>query len=297
LKNYFFLRMLRWRCAFLLAYSMKKINLTLWATAFMLVACSASAHMGLSNLNTPISAGGQKTFAIANTSNELVFNVPHGCVGAESVPAFTGNNLDTVKIEITVPAAIVTATTAASLRPVLSGAFDAVTASAPDGNGNVKLTWVKKTPTTMAPDNQVYKVALRLKVPAVSAASDFSIKKYQFLAVQTCKDASEKEVVMDWGVLNSPTLLVFPDKRKGFNQFTLGASVLGDFADAATLAPALKSYFGDAAIVWVKKAGYSPNPLTAGQINELILKDGAYTDLGAQPGKALTTNDILWVKY
>jgi hypothetical protein len=279
---------------------MNKLKLHFLAAACVLIAPSAFAHIGLSNITSPISAGGQRTFAIANTTNEIVFNVPHGCVGAESVPAFTGNNLDTFKIEITVPAAIVTATTAASLRPALAGAFDAVTVGAVDSLGNVKFTWVKKInapANDSAADNQLHKVSLRLKTPAAAFASDVAIKKYQFLATQTCKDASNNDVVMDWGVDNSPKLVVFPDKRKGFNSFTIDASALSDFASAPTLAPTLKSYFGDAAIVWVKKAGYSPNTHSAANITSLISKDSSYSDLGAQAGTAIMATDTIWVKY
>jgi hypothetical protein len=281
---------------------MNKLKAYLLIAMSVLMAPGVFAHIGLSNLTTPVSAGGQKTFAIANTTNEIVFNVPHGCVGAESVPAFTGNNLDTEKIEITVPAAIVTATSATSVRPALAGAFDAVTAGAVDSLGNVKFTWVKKmaassTSSDLATDNQLYKVSIRLKTPAATTTSDMAIKKYTFLATQTCKDAGNKNVVMDWGVDNSPKLVVFPEKRKGFNNFTIDASALADFASAPTLAPSLKSYFGDAAIIWVKKAGYSPNPLSASNITALIAKDSAYSDLGAQAGTSLTATDIIWVKY
>jgi hypothetical protein len=93
---------------------------------------------------------------------------------------------------------------------------------------------------------------------------------------------------------------VFPDKRRGFNSYTLDASTVGDFTAAsgtATLASKLKSYFGDAAIVWVSKAGYSANAHTLARVTALIARDSTYSDLGATAGKSLTANDTIWVRY
>lgn len=283
---------------------MKKITFSLIATATaLLVTQHASAHVGITNLTTPISTGGQSTFAVANTTNEILFNVPHGCTSAESVPAFTGANLDTTKIEVTVPAAIVTATTAASLRPALTGEFGAVTVGPVDANGSVKLTWVRKSVAVgeqnhTATDNHLYKVSVRLRAPNVASANDVSIKKYQFLVVQTCTSGGT-DYVMDWGTANSPTLLVFPDRRTGFNRYTIDASTQADFTTTGTgtLGAKLKSYFGDAAIVWVGKSGYSANPNTAAKIQALVAKDPSYSELGTKAGASLTNADTLWVKY
>lgn len=267
------------------------------------LATHASAHVGISNLTLPIAAGGQGTYAVANTTNEILFNVPHGCTAAESQPAFTGANLDTTRIEVTVPAAIVTATTAASLRPALSGEFGTVSVGTVNTDGTVKLTWTRKSAgqgeaNYTAADNQLYKVSVRLRAPNVTSASDASIKKYQFLVVQTCSSGGT-DYVMDWGTANSPSLIVFPDRRKGFNKYTLDASAVADFSTTGTgtLAARLKSYFGDAAIVWVGKSGYSANPNTSAKIQSLAAKDSSYSELGSKAGAALTASDTLWVKY
>lgn len=266
-------------------------------------ASAAQAHVGLSNLTTPNTAAGQSTFAFANTTNEIVFNVPHGCTASESTPAFSGANLDTAKIEVTIPAAIVTATTAASLRPAMDGLFGAVSVGAVDSSGNVKLTWTRQASASgganfTASDNHLYKVSVRLKFPAGASASDVSIRKVQFPVVQTCSSGGT-EYKLDWGTANSPTILVFPDKRKGFNKFTLDASVVPDFTSTATgtLAARLKSYFGDAAIVWAGKNGYSANTTTAARLQALIAKDTSYGELGSKAGLSLTAGDTLWVKY
>ncbi len=257
----------------------------------------ASAHVGIANLTTGISVGGQSQFAIANTTNEILFAIPHGCTAAESVPTLTGANLDAYKIAITVPAAVVTATGAASVRPVLDGTFGPV-ARTTESDGSLTFTWTR-LPSITAPtaDDQMYKPSVRLKFPA---ATGTAIGKFQFRTKQYCKDSGNVEFTMDWGTANSPTLLVFPDKRRGFNRFTLDSSTLGDFTAAsgtATLAAKLKSYFGDAAIVWVGKAGYSPNTITQARVTALIAKDGSYSDLGTTAGKSLTANDTLWVRY
>lgn len=271
--------------------------------ATLLMWGQASAHIAISNVTLPITASGQATFGIANTSSEILLNIPHGCTAAESQPSYSGPNLDTTKIEVTVPAAIVAATTLASLRPTMDGLFGTVQVGAADANGNVKLSWTRKLSASgeanaAASDNQLYKISLRLKFPAVASATDFSIKKYQFLTVQTCK-SNGVDYVMDWGTANSPSVIVFPDRRKGFNKYTLDASTVGDFTTTGsnTLASKLKSYFGDAAIVWVSKAGYSANANTAEKIKALAAKDTAYTELGAKAGGVITATDTIWVKY
>jgi len=264
----------------------------------------AFAHIGIFNLTTPIAAAGQSTYAVANSTNEIQFAVPHGCTSAESTPAFTGANLDTYKIEITIPAAIVTATTVASLRPALDGPFGTVTVGALDTAGNVKLTWVRKAASApgdanyTAGDTQLYKLGVRLRVPNLTSTTDTAIRKFTFLAVQYCR-SGETEYTLDWGTANSPTLLVFPDKRTGFNKYSLDASTVSDFttSGAGTLAARLKAYFGDAAILWVGKAGYSANTVTAAKIQTLITKDATYSNLGTAAGRSLTAADTIWVKY
>lgn len=272
------------------------------ALAAAVLSAQASAHVGVSNLTTPISVAGQAAFGVAGSSSEILLNIPHGCTSAESQPAFSGANLDTSKIEVTVPAAIVAATQA-SLRPAMDGLFGTVQVGAADTNGNVKLTWTRKLSASgeanaTSSDNQLYKISLRLKFPAVASATDFAIKKYQFLTVQTCK-SNGVDYVMDWGSANSPSVIVFPDRRKGFNKYTLDASTVADFTTTGTntLAAKLKSYFGDAAIVWVSKAGYSANANTAAKITALAAKDTAYSELGAKPGGVILASDTLWVKY
>lgn len=269
----------------------------------LLGAGNAVAHVGTANLTLPISANGQATFAIAGGTSEIQFIVGHGCNPGETVPAPPAGlpapgGLDTTKIEITVPAAIVTATVATSVRPSHAGEFGLVTRTT-NLNGSLTFLWTRNTAVAVA-DDQLYKVSIRLKTPAPSSATDFAIKKYQFLAKQTCTHTPAGGVptdyVMDWGTLNSPTILAFPEKRKGFNKYTLDASAVADFG-AAPIAAKLKSYFGDAAIVWVGKKGYSPNPNRSAKIDTLVTADKTYSNLGTDTGTTLTVTDTIWVKY
>ncbi|MFM2065230.1 MAG: hypothetical protein RLZZ584_139 [Pseudomonadota bacterium] len=272
------------------------------AATTLLASQLASAHVGTSNLTNPSVTPGQATFLIGNVTSELVFNVGHGC-NAEAVPTVTPA-LDTYKVSITVPAEIVTAT--GTVRPTFSGAFGNATLVT-NANGSVTATWVKSA-AARAADDHYYKVALRLKAPTTT-----TIKAYQFDAVQYCKATATtpggavtegSDVVLDWTKITgqpnqSPTVFVFPDKRKGFNQFKLDASVTGTFTAAATgtLASVLKSHFGDAEIVWVGKAGYSANAATAAKIDALAAKDSSYSNLGSKAGGAISATDTIVVKY
>ncbi|MEY2688509.1 MAG: hypothetical protein RL375_2707 [Pseudomonadota bacterium] len=272
------------------------------AAAALALSHAATAHVGTSNLTTPSVTPGQATYLIGNVTSELVFNVGHGC-NAEAVPAVTPA-LDTYKVSITVPADIVTAT--GTVRPTFSGAYGNATLVT-NANGSVTATWVKSA-SARPGDDHYYKVALRLKAPTTT-----TIKAYQFDAVQYCKAtattpgggvAEGADVVLDWTKIpnqanQSPTVYVFPDKRKGFNSFKLDASVTAAFTATATgtLASVLKSHFGDAEILWVGKAGYSANATTAAKIDALATKDSSYSNLGTKVGGAISATDTIWVKY
>jgi len=257
-------------------------------TSGALLGATAHAHMGIINLTTGIRAGGQSQFAIAGTRNELQFNVPHGC-NKSHVPSLPdGASLDTFKFTITVPSALVTPT----LRATPIAQFG-VPARVPNGDGSVTFTYTKDNDPNQA-DDLVYKPVLRIELPA---ATGTALTKYQFLSVQYCMNGNEP-VPMDWGATDSPRLLVFPVKRTGFNQYTLDAKTAPDFAPAgnATIESRLKSYFGDAAVIWVGKSGYSPNAETQKKIEALIAKDSSYSSLPS-PGRSLSTADTLWVRY
>lgn len=258
------------------------------------------AHVGTANNTLPISANGQATFAIAGGTSEIQFLISHGCNPGETLPAPPAGlpppgGLDTTQIQITVPEPIVTATVATSVRPRHAGEFGLVTRTT-NPDGSLTFTWIRNTAVSAA-DDQLYRVGIRMKFPA-NAATDFAIKKYQFLAKQICTHTpaggTATDHVLDWGAA-SPTVLAFPEKRKGFNKYTLDASTVADFV--APVAAKLKSYFGDAEIVWVGKKGYSPNPNRSAKIDTLVTADKTYSNLGTDTGTALTGTDTIWVKY
>lgn len=277
------------------------------ATLALATAQLASAHVGTTNSTTPSTTPGQATYLIGNTTSELNFIVGHGC-NAEASPPVTTGALDTYKVSITVPAEIVTAT--GTVRPLYSGAFGlGLVTDHPSITGAKVITWTKQANAEgRAIDDQYYKLTLRLKAPATTA-----IKAYQFDAVQTCKATATvpggnvtagSDVVLDWTKITgqpnqSPTVFVFPDKRKGFNSLKIDASVEANFTAAATatLASVLKSHFGDAEILWLGKAGYSSNSVTAAKIDALAAKDASYSNLGSKLGGAIKATDTLWVKY
>jgi hypothetical protein len=277
------------------------------ATAAVAACQFAQAHVGTTNATTPSVTPGQATFLVGNVTSELSFVVGHGC-NAEASPPITTGALDTYKTSITIPAEIVTAT--GQIRPIYSGAFGfGVITNHPTLTGAKVVTWTKQANAEpRAIDDQYYKLTVRLKAPATTV-----IKSYQFDAVQTCKAtdtvpgapvAAGADVVLDWTKITgqpnqSPTVFVFPDKRKGFNSFKLDASVTANFtaASTATLASTLKSHFGDAEILWVGKAGYSANAATAAKIDALAAKDSSYSKLGTKVGGAISATDTIWVKY
>lgn len=279
---------------------------TLAVSAALVAASVAQAHVGTSNLTTPSVTPGQATFLIGNVTSELTFNVGHGC-NAEASPPITTGALDTYKVKITIPAEIVTAT--GTVRPTYFGAYGFATiADNPSTTGAKDITWTKAANADpRAVDDHFYKLPVRLKAPSTT-----TIKLYTFNATQYCKAtetvpggvAAGTEVTLDWTAIagqanQSPTVMVFPDKRKGWNQFKLDASAVGVFTatSTGTLASVLKSHFGDAEIVWVGKKGYSANAETAKKIDALIAKDSSYSRLDTATGAALTATDTIWVKY
>jgi hypothetical protein len=273
------------------------------AAAALAAASLAQAHVGTANLTTPSNVGGQATFLLGNVTSELVFNVPHGC-NAEAVPPITSGALDTYKVRVTIPADMVAS---AAPRVTYSGAFGYGALSDGSVTGTKVVTWTKAAGARDAAiDDHLYKLSVRVRAPATT-----TIKRITFDAVQTCKAtdavpgggvAAGTDVVLDWTAFatnQSPTVMVFPDKRKGWNQFKLDASATGAFTATATgtLASALKSHFGDAEVVWVGKKAYSANPETVKKLDALIAKDPSYSRLDTAVGEALGTSDVLWVKY
>lgn len=204
--------------------------------------------------------------AVANSTQELTFEVGHGC-----------ENADTVKLVIDIPAAVTT------VRAVPSD-FGKVTVSRDATNKVVSVTWEK--PAGAEPlqfDDNFYKFGLRVKVPNTPFAPLY------FPAHQTCRKADGSLLpVVDWvgqtqtdghgsGVNPAPVVAIMPPRTPGWNKYTVPAAVTD-----------LSQIFGDAEIVWKGTAAYSANAATVEQIK-------------ATPGvtelTALGAGDEIWVKY
>ena len=103
---------------------MKISALALWISA-LAYASTSLAHVGLANNTCPF-RGGQATFAVANTTSEIVFL--WGTAVTKRRNQRHRANWIPPKSTSPVPAAIVTATGAASVRPSHQGEFGNVTA-------------------------------------------------------------------------------------------------------------------------------------------------------------------------
>lgn len=230
---------------------MNKTVITLLAAAqLFLLPAVASAHISVS------SGPG-----FANATQEVVFNVGHGCAGA-----------DTYSVRMELPAGVT------SVRPGRSD-FGKVSVEK-DATGEVKaIVWQKPDSDVLDGDISYYKLAVRLKLPNQPFTTLY------FPTRQTCKASDGTLSTTDWvgtpqtsgSAEPAPSLAVVPARKAGWNKFTV-PSALTD----------LGVYFGDAQIVWKGSAAYSPNPATV----ELAQGTDGVTVL-----TALQANDEVWVKY
>jgi periplasmic copper chaperone A len=200
--------------------------------------------------------------AFANTTQEVVFGVGHGCAGA-----------DTSRVQIEIPAGV------GSVRPVASG-FGQVDVETDAAGAVVTVTWQKSDESVLEADTQYYKLALRLKVP------DRAFSTLYFPAHQTCRAPDGTSTVVDWVGIDeaeggdiepAPMLRVVPARFPGWNKFTMPSGL-------ADLAP----FFADAQIVWLGSSAYSSSPTTS----ELIAGTSGVSLLSK-----LEAGDQIWVKY
>lgn len=212
----------------------------------------ASAHIGVTS---PVYAG---------TTQELTFNVGHGCEGA-----------DTLSISVEIPA------TVTSVRVQPSG-FGTATIDKDPATELVKsVTWVKDEADLREADDGYYKLSIRAKIPAQPFTTLF------FKTRQTCKVPGGATTVVDWvgeiqteaegGPEPAPAALVLPPRKPGWNKFKVPVAI----AD-------LSKVFDDAQVVWKGTAAFSSNPVTAEQIKGTA---------GVTALTALAAGDEIWVKY
>ena len=203
--------------------------------------------------------------AFAGTTQEITFNIAHGCAGA-----------DTLSLQIEIPAEVTAVRTVSStLGPAVVSYNEAELVSA--------VTWTKPEAELLSADTSYYKVVLRLKIP------NTPLTQLHFLAHQVCKVPGGETTTVDWvslepntgegGAEPAPALTIMPPRVPGWNKVTVPVALAT--ADLTT-------YFGDAAIVWKGTAAFSANPNTSAQI--------AATS-GVTALTALGVGDEIWVKY
>jgi len=231
---------------------MTRLNASLAIAAFSyLLPSLAQAHVSVAS-----------GVGFANTTQEVVFSVGHGCEGA-----------DTNAVSIEIPAGVT------SVRPETSD-FGQVDVETDEAGSVVLVSWQKSEAAALPSDTQYYKLAVRLKIPDAPFSTLF------FPAHQTCRAADGTISVVDWvgleatesgSVEPAPAVYVVPARFPGWNQF----SVAQDISD-------LSVFFKDAQIVWKDSAAYSINPTTV----TLIKGTSGVTLLSS-----LTTGDSIWAKY
>jgi periplasmic copper chaperone A len=221
----------------------RRLQHTLIVLALYFWGATAQAHVGFAPNN-----------AYAGARYLATLNIPHGC---EDV---AGKHYDTVKIEVSIPAAFTSKES--PVRPMDAVFGEAVLEK--DAEGNViKLIWTK-TVGAKADDSHTYQVSFRGTLPK----APFTV--LAFPTTQTCVS----NITTAWQGEDAPSLKVLPVRALGWNKYT---------AQTEMSLEAIKMYFGDAYIVWYQNAAYSANPVTAGLI--------------PTPLMSIPVGGEFWVKY
>jgi uncharacterized protein YcnI len=225
---------------------------SLVGAAVSLVSTLATAHVSV--------ASGP---GFADTSQEIVFGVGHGCEGA-----------DTSGVRVEIPAEVT------SVR-VMPNVFGRATIEKDAADLIRAVLWQKDPADVLDSDFGYYKMSLRIRVP------NQPFTTLLFPSRQTCTAADGTISTVDWiaatespdggGPEPAPALQILPARVSGWNKFTVPVAI----ADLGT-------FFEDALIVWKGSAAYSANPTTS----ELITGTPGVTAL-----TSLNANDEIWVKY
>ncbi len=201
---------------------------------------------------------------IANTTQEIVLGVGHGCEGA-----------DTSAVHTTIPAGVT------SVRAMPSGFGKSTVVSNAAGMATA-INWERAASELLPVDTNYYKLTMRVKLPN----TPFTV--VYFPTVQTCTASDGGVLTTDWtnttGLPPGPTdpepapaLAIVPAHKPGWNKFTVPVAVEN-----------LSVFFNDAQIVWKGTQAYSPNNTTT----ELIAGTAGVSGL-----TALAAGDEVWVKY
>lgn len=207
---------------------------------------------------------GNSTPLVANSTQEIVLGVGHGCEGA-----------DTSYVRTVIPAGVT------GVRAMTSDFGRATVEKDPAGNA-VAVNWVRDDADLIPEDTNFYKLVIRARTPNTPFTTLF------FPTEQRCKLSDGGVAISLWTDTSgmpvdagapeaAPQVVLVPAHKTGWNQLTVPVAVTN---------PAL--YFSDAQIVWKGNAAYSPNA----SVNALISTTPGVTGL-----TALEANDQIWVKY
>lgn len=250
--------------------------------------CGVSAHVGVVNSQLSYAREG---------SYELFLAVPHGCSYTPAGGVET--DLDVYRLEVTTPVAFTRP------RPIVDGVFGIPTLSA-QSDGTTTFVWTKPASldTPAFADTMSYRVGIRGSFESTSptkAGARFTTQRFN--TKQFCKHPTpgQPDIVIDWSNYGtpasnqSPTVRVFPTRQPGWNSYTLPADVAAGLSSPAAVSAFVRSFFADAQIVWLDKAGYSPNTVAMAKIQALIQRDNTYSELLNRA--SISSNETLWVKY
>ncbi len=221
----------------------------------------AFAHIDISSGNVNAGKAAKVTFAIN-----------HGCKIPDANDNTVEHELDTLSIQIDIPAGV----DGKSVRAMPSD-FGGTPVMTKDADGAItSVKWTRDT-TDLQPQDSLgyYEITLKITVP------DAPFTRIPFVVTQTCMDGSTPVVVAwDDGEEPAPRLTVLPQHESGWNKITLSTAVA--FSD-------FKYYFNDAAIVWKGTSAFSKNAV----VSMLITMTPGVTPLDSD----LAAGDEIWVKY
>ena len=253
-----------------------------------LASFAASAHVGVANLQTPFAR---------EAVYQAVLVVPHGCAYTPAGGAAT--ELDTYRVEVTTPP------TFTGPRPVPDGVFGLPIRTV-NGDGSVTFVWTKPASldTPGLDDTMSYRIVIQGSFLATTATTEGArFTAQRFNTKQSCKNPQRglPDVVVDWSnygtpaANESPVIRVYPNRQPGWNSYTVPARVAATLTTPAAVGAFVQAFFADAQVVWVGKAGYSPNTLIAAKIQALAARDANYSELVKK--SSLSATETLWVKY
>jgi uncharacterized protein YcnI len=230
-----------------------------FAVAVSLLCTTAEAHVSI--VSGP---------AFAGTSQDVTFNIGHGCNGA-----------DTFRVEVRIPEEVT------SVRP-LDSVFGKAVLSKDVATGKVtSVTWTKASADVLPGDTHLYRFTLRVGLP------DKPFTPLFFPTIQSCRASDGTESTQEWigtttehnhdsdagttpAVDPAPYVFLYPERVPGWNKYTVTEHVHD------------LTVFKDAQIVWAGTSAYSPNPNVQTMLSQ---------EPNTQVLEAIHPGTEIWVKY